>query len=1665
MNHVYRTVFNRALGVWQAVAEIARGHGNAGGTKPVRQRWIALLPLAWASSGWAALPPVRTGTLTVAGNHATAAAAIPANRLPGGGTVSAGSGSIAQNGAAMTIAQQSQNLAINWQSFDIGENASVTFLQPNATAIALNRVLGANGSQILGQLKGNGQVWVLNPNGVLFGRTAQVDVGGLVASTLGLSDADFMAGKRTFAGNGGRVTNQGSLDGGYVALLGGQVRNEGTIAARLGTAALAAGNTVTLDFNGDALLNVQVDEGALHALADNRGLIQADGGTVLMTARTKDALLDTAVNNSGVIRARSVEHRNGRILLLGDMDNGAVNVAGTLDASAPDGGNGGFVETSAAHVKVADSATITTKSASGHNGKWLIDPVDFTVAASGGDMTGAALSSALGNGDVAIKSTDGASGVNGDVNIRDTVNWSRNTLTLDAQRNINVYSVMNGSGTAGLFFKYGQADGGGSYNIFAPVNLASTGSFQTQSGSARAVTDWTIITSLGDEGSTSKKDLQGINGNLSGNYVLGADIDASVAAAWENGKGFHPLGDRNINENGFTGNFDGLGHVIDGLTINNPDTYSSESGLFATATNASFANVGLTNVSIQGGNSAGGLVDRSGYVTIRNSYVTGSVSASASAGGILGRDIFPRGSSSLINVYSTADVTATNAGTGTAIQTGVAGGLVGANVNLVENSYSTGKVTGGNYVGGLVGYANEATIQNSYFAGTVTVNGTGYTSGAILGGRVSEAPSLYNVLTNVYWNTDLVGTTLTANGNSSLATLTNVAGLTTAQMHNPTNWAGFTFSNSVNGGAWTIADGAMPMLTSEWSSYIRNAHQLQLMNLGLSAAYTLANDIDASATNGATGDLWYGGSFSPIGNTATKFTGSFDGQGHTIDGLTIDRAAQDNIGLFGYTSNATLQNVTLADADITGHYFVGALLGRSTGTNLIDNAASSGTVASTGTSNSAIGTGGLAGLFNGTMSNSHSSAAVTGYAGIGGLLGVLGDSPTNGHRITESWASGDVTATSGAGGGLVGYSRGRLDHVHATGNVNGGQYLGGLVGVATQPTYWTDAGLVNQINVTYATGDVTGSGDRIGGLVGSMEGSTDIGSSFAAGNVVGHNAVGGLIGYMTGSGNSIFTADVNGSYTLGGTVTGNDYVGGLVGQIEGYTRLMRSYVASGTLTGTAVNAKVGGVVGWQQVNGDRITIDSVVWNTETTGTTHMAGADFTESPYAVGATTADMMTLRPYELAGFYGAGNNGYTILTDSTAAGRSFDENTDEGRLYNLFRLYEGKTYPLLMAFLTTATVGADLSGNNKTYDGQIASGTVGHYTTDIAVDTRKILGTLSYATHSANAGTYSTGNGLDISGGLYSDQFGYNILYNPDAASLTINKASLTLGTNDVTKTYDGTLDAHGHAIVIGGQLYGDDEISGGHFAFTNKNAGTGKTVTVSGVAVDDGNGGDNYAIHYVDNTHSTIDPKAITVAGSFQAADKPYDGRRDASISRDALALQGVLADDTLAADWQASFADATVGTGKTVTLAGSTLTGTDSGNYQLDLTGAPTSIATITPLPDGGAGGNTGGGGGTTPGGNGGGSPGDNGGGSPGDNGSGNGGGGSGGGSSGGGSQDGDDDAPQGMRDPRFIAARTYAHIGDQWQRTHDARTHAAAPDIAIQQCGQRLPDQPAKDCR
>src|ERR1700704_6175520 len=169
---------------------------------------------------------------------------------PTGGTVVDGSAAISQAGSVTNINQSSNKAIINWQGFSIAPQETVNFNQPNSSSVTLNRVIGNETSVISGTLNANGQVFIVNSAGVLFSKGSQVNVGGLVASTLDISNSDFMAGKYTFSGtSAASIVNQGSIrasGGGYVALLGKTVSNDGVIVATLGTVAMASGNKITL---------------------------------------------------------------------------------------------------------------------------------------------------------------------------------------------------------------------------------------------------------------------------------------------------------------------------------------------------------------------------------------------------------------------------------------------------------------------------------------------------------------------------------------------------------------------------------------------------------------------------------------------------------------------------------------------------------------------------------------------------------------------------------------------------------------------------------------------------------------------------------------------------------------------------------------------------------------------------------------------------------------------------------------------------------------------------------------------------------------------------------------------------------------------------------------------------------------------------------------------------------------------------------------------------------------------------------------------------------------------------------------------------------------------------------------------------------------------------
>ena len=319
--------------------------------------------------------------------EAGAQQAIPSTALPTGGRVVGGQATISQSGATLAIQQGSARAVLDWQSFNIGSAASVNFYQPSASSIALNRVTGVEPSQIFGRLSANGQVFLTNASGILFAPGAQVDVGGLLATTLSMTTDDFMSGRYLLRGDGAdsSIANYGtlrSLPKGYVALIAPSVLNEGTIDAAQGTAALVAAGAATVDFMADGLVRIRVDQGALSAEIANSGAIRADGGTVLLTARALDSLGHAVVNNSGIIEARTVANVNGVVSLGGseirlqpgsvvsaagggtvELQGSTVSVEGLIDASGS--GSGGSIKLLGDKVAVVGNARLDASGDSG----------------------------------------------------------------------------------------------------------------------------------------------------------------------------------------------------------------------------------------------------------------------------------------------------------------------------------------------------------------------------------------------------------------------------------------------------------------------------------------------------------------------------------------------------------------------------------------------------------------------------------------------------------------------------------------------------------------------------------------------------------------------------------------------------------------------------------------------------------------------------------------------------------------------------------------------------------------------------------------------------------------------------------------------------------------------------------------------------------------------------------------------------------------------------------------------------------------------------------------------------------------------------------------------------------------------------------------------------
>jgi len=342
--------------------------------------------MAQRGNNWKYTTALCSRALAAIGVFSATLHTSPALANPEGGVVSGGQATINTGIDRLDIHQTSDRAVIDWRSFNIGANEITQFHQPSSSALALNRINDMNPSQIMGQLIANGNVVLINPNGVFFGAGSKVDVAGLVASTANISNADAMAGPLNFNQPGeasAKIINHGTItakEAGLVGFVAPNVENHGIIEAKLGKVTLASGDIFTLDMAGDDFIKVAVSDNLPAQTVTNTGTIKADGGTVLLTAAAGRDVVNSVITHSGVIEANSYQNKNGKITLFAEgsnavADNVAANkgkkqgkstvvVTGTLSATNADG-TGGEINVLADQIAVLDNALINVSGKTG----------------------------------------------------------------------------------------------------------------------------------------------------------------------------------------------------------------------------------------------------------------------------------------------------------------------------------------------------------------------------------------------------------------------------------------------------------------------------------------------------------------------------------------------------------------------------------------------------------------------------------------------------------------------------------------------------------------------------------------------------------------------------------------------------------------------------------------------------------------------------------------------------------------------------------------------------------------------------------------------------------------------------------------------------------------------------------------------------------------------------------------------------------------------------------------------------------------------------------------------------------------------------------------------------------------------------------------------------
>ncbi|HEY8034633.1 MAG TPA: filamentous hemagglutinin N-terminal domain-containing protein [Methylobacter sp.] len=538
---------------------------------------------------------------------------------PNGAQIVSGQVSIDTATPGVTTVTNSPNAIINWQNFSIAQHELTQFIQQNGQSAVLNRIIGQNPSEILGQLTSNGKVFLINPNGVVFGAGSVVDTQGLIASSLNLSDQDFLSGNYHFmaGSSAGNVINEGIIRAGKdgnVILIAPHIENNGIISSDGGSITLAAGHELTItnldnpeirfqiqapadsvvnlgkllteggvinvfagtikhsgDINADSVEidaqgnirlvaqqditlaagskisanNSQGDAGTIHIDSQTgttlaQGTIKAKatqtgkGGSIELLGEhvgvLDQAKIDAGGQNGGgqvliggdyqgknpnihnakttyaskdtTIKADAKSNGNGGKVIIWSNDN--TRVDGDISAKGgSQGGNGGFIETSGAHIKIADSALISTLAPYGKTGTWLIDPHNFTIASGGGDITGTLLSSMLVSNSVTISTATGTNtstnlyattSGDGDIFVNDSIaktGATPTTLTLAAERRIIVDAPIGATdGKLNVTLQARATDGVG--NVWIKNNITTNGGNLVVGGGSNLTTGYAV---------------------------------------------------------------------------------------------------------------------------------------------------------------------------------------------------------------------------------------------------------------------------------------------------------------------------------------------------------------------------------------------------------------------------------------------------------------------------------------------------------------------------------------------------------------------------------------------------------------------------------------------------------------------------------------------------------------------------------------------------------------------------------------------------------------------------------------------------------------------------------------------------------------------------------------------------------------------------------------------------------------------------------------------------------------------------------------------------------------------------------------------------------------------------------------------------------------------